>query len=75
MIRAYIIGAAAIALAAGVWYIRHDAAMSERARIEAERAQTTIEAMRQSQKDREDAQNLDDDGLVDALSRWLLPQP
>lgn len=42
MIRAYIIGAAAIALAAGVWYIRHDAAMSERARIEAERAGTTI---------------------------------
>lgn len=75
MIRAYIIIAAAIALAAGVWYIRHDAAMSERARIEAEQAQTTIEALRQSQKDREDAKDLDDDGLINALGRWLLPAP
>lgn len=75
MIRAYIIAAAAIALAASVWYIRHDAAMSERARIEAERAETTIEALRQSQKDREDAKDLDDDGLINALGRWLLPAP
>lgn len=75
MIRIYIIAAAAIALAAGIWYIRHDAAMSERARIEAERAQTTIEALRQSQKDREDAKDLDDDGLINALGRWLLPAP
>jgi hypothetical protein len=42
MIRLYIIAACAAALVAGVWWVRHDAAMSERARIEAERAQTTI---------------------------------
>lgn len=75
MTRIYITIACASALAAGAWYIRYYAAQSERARIEADRAQTTIEAMKQNQRDREDAKNLDDDGLFDALGRWLLPAP
>jgi hypothetical protein len=43
MIRLYIIAACAAALVSGVLWVRHDAAMSERARQEAERAKVTIE--------------------------------
>lgn len=75
MTRIYIAAAcAALAIGAVAWAYRAGVT-GERARLEAERAQTTIEALKQSQKDRTDAQNLDDDGLIDALGRWLLPAP
>jgi mannose/fructose-specific phosphotransferase system component IIA len=75
VIRLYIIAGCAAALVAGVLWLRHDAVQSERARQEAERAKVTIEALKQNKEDREDAQNLDDDGLLNALGRWLLPSP
>jgi hypothetical protein len=73
--RLYIIAACAAALIAGILWVRHDAIQSERARAEAERARTTIEALKQNKEDVQDAQNLDDDSLIDALGRWLLPSP
>lgn len=43
MTRLYIAGAVALALIAGVLWLRHDAVQSERARQEAARAKATIE--------------------------------
>jgi hypothetical protein len=75
MIRLYIIAAVAAGGLIGLAWLQYTAIQSERARAEAERARTTIEALKQNKEDVQDAQNLDDDGLIDALGRWLLPSP
>jgi len=75
MIRIYIIAAIIAGAGIGLLWLQHTAIQSERARAEAERARTTIEALKQNKEDMQDAQNLDDDSLIDALGRWLLPSP
>ena len=75
MIRIYLVAAGLLALAAlavGLWQA---GARAERTQSAAATAKVRIEMMEQTRGARNAAENLDDDGLVDALGRWLLPRP
>ena len=75
MIRIYLVAAVLLtlaALAAGLWQA---GARAERVQNTAATAKLRIEMMEQTRGARDAAENLDDDGLVDALGRWLLPRP
>jgi hypothetical protein len=68
------IGAALVAiLASGLWWVRYDAVRDDRAAREAAEAMHRLEDVAATRGRRDDAQKLDDDGLLDALSRWMRP--
>lgn len=73
MIRLYLAAAALLAIAVvafGLWW---GGVQNERSRLEADTNKTRIETMKQNKGDRDAAQNLDDDSLIDTLGRWILP--
>lgn len=61
------------AIVAGVMWLRHDAARQREAELTAATYQDRILRMREAQERRDAANRLDDDGLFDALGRWVLP--
>jgi len=60
-------------LGAGVWWLRYDAVSDERAAREAAAAKARLEHIEDAKGLRNDAEKLDDDGLFDALGRWMRP--
>ena len=72
-LRLALAAAAIAALAGGIWWLRHDAARQREAELTAATYQDRILRMREAQERRDAANRLDDDGLLDALGRWIVP--
>ena len=70
-----IAGALAVAALVGfaVWWLRYDAVATERAKQEAEALRDRLGHITENREDRDNAKNLDDDGLFNALGRWFMP--
>ena len=69
-------GAALVAiLALGLWWVRYDAASDREAELRAAADAARIRHIEDAKGKRDDAENLDDDSLLDALSRWIVPAP
>lgn len=75
MTRLYLAGAALLAVAAIAFGLWQAGGRAERARSDAATSKARIETIQTTKGARDAAQRLDDDGLVDALGRWLLPRP
>ena len=75
MSRLYIAAAAVLAVAAAAVALWQAGARGERGRLEAAAGAARLETIGQTKGARHAAESLDDDGLVDALGRWLLPRP
>jgi hypothetical protein len=73
--RIYAAAALVAAGVAGVAWLRHDAAQQREADLRAETYQDRIIRLQEAKERRNAAQNLDDDGLFNALGRWVLPRP
>ena len=68
------IGATLVAfLGAGLWWVRYDAVRDDRDAREAAEAMRRLEDVAATNERRDDAKKLDDDGLLDALGRWMRP--
>ena len=63
---------AVLALLGAVWWHGRETARDEAA---ARAANDRIETIKTTKGARDAAETLDDDSLVDALGRWLLPRP
>lgn len=73
MTRLYLAGAGLLAVAALAFGLWQAGAQSQRARIDAATSKARIETITETKGARDAAENLDDDSLIDALGRWLLP--
>ena len=56
-----------------VWWLRNDAIEADRAAREAQAARDRLMNINGVIEERRNVENLDDDGLLSGLSRWLLP--
>jgi hypothetical protein len=70
----YIAAGGGLAIVALIYSVFLAGAYQERARADAATNEARIEAIQQTKGARNDAANLDDDGLIDSLGRWLLPE-
>lgn len=71
----YIKAAAAIAAIVALAGLFIGGMHYERNRADAATAKARVEEILKTEGLRDDAANLDDDGLLDTLGRWLLPSP
>jgi hypothetical protein len=74
-LKAAIISAGLVAIIAGLLWLRHDAAAQREAELREGAYRDRILRMVEAKERRDAAQSLDDDGLLDALGRWVLPRP
>jgi DNA polymerase III alpha subunit len=74
-IKAAIIAAGLAAIVGAALWLRHDAAQQREADLRAQTYQDRILRMQEAKERRDAAESLDDDGLLDALGRWVLPRP
>jgi len=59
--------------AAGFWWVRHDAAQQREQELLQETYKDRILRLQETKERRDAAEALDDDGLLDALGRWIMP--
>ena len=65
-------GAVLALLAFGVWWLRNDAIEADRAAREAQAARDRLMNINGVIEERRNVENLDDDGLLSGLGRWIM---